>query len=81
MKREYNKHKYEAHKFKILMKVKLLHFSVKITRLRSRRCFKRYNIFAEVFNMTIKVIHLALEVKTFFDNSTPATSLTVETST
>jgi hypothetical protein len=27
----------------------------------------------EVFNSTIKGIHLALEVKTFFDNSTPVT--------
>jgi hypothetical protein len=31
--------------------------------------------------MMIKDIHLALEVKTFFDNSTPAMGLTAETST
>jgi hypothetical protein len=41
MKREYNKHTYEAYKIKITLKIKLLHFSLKITRLRSRMCFKR----------------------------------------
>jgi hypothetical protein len=41
MKREYSKHTYEAYKLRILLKVKLLHISLKITRLRSRRCFKR----------------------------------------
>jgi hypothetical protein len=41
MKREYSKHTYEAFKPIISLKIKLLHFSLKITRLRSRRCFKR----------------------------------------
>ncbi len=63
------------------MKIKLLHFSLKIKGFRSRRCFKRWNIFAEVFNSTIKDIHLALEVKPFFDNSTPATGSRTESST
>jgi hypothetical protein len=35
--------------------------------------FKRWNMFAEAFHSTIKDIHLALEVKTSFDNSTPTT--------
>jgi hypothetical protein len=34
----------------ISLKIKLLHFSLRITILRYRRCFKRYNIFAEAFN-------------------------------
>jgi hypothetical protein len=36
-----SKHTYEAFKTKISLTIKLLHFSLKITRLRSRRCFKR----------------------------------------
>jgi hypothetical protein len=39
--------------------------------MRSRRGFERYNMFAEAFHSTIKGIHVALEVKTSFDNSTP----------
>jgi hypothetical protein len=39
--------------------------------MRSRRSFKRYNIFVEAFHSTIKGIHLALEVKTAFGNSRP----------
>jgi hypothetical protein len=35
-------------------------------------------MFAEVFHSTIKGIHLALEVKTFFDNSTPVTGISTE---
>jgi hypothetical protein len=43
-------------------------------------CFKRYNIFAKAFNSTIKDIHLALAVKTFFGDSTPMTGLSTESS-
>jgi hypothetical protein len=50
---------------------KLLHFSLKITRMRSRRCFKRENMFVEAFHSTIQGIHLVLKLKTSFDNSTP----------
>jgi hypothetical protein len=46
--------------------------------MRSRRCFKRCNIFAEVFHSMIKDIHLALEVKTFFGNSTPVMGSSAE---
>jgi hypothetical protein len=35
----------------------------------------------EAFHLMIKDIHLALEVKTSFDNSTPATGLSAESST
>jgi hypothetical protein len=35
----------------------------------------------EAFNSTIKDIHLALEVKTFFGNTIPATGLSMESST
>jgi hypothetical protein len=80
MKQECSKHIYEAYKLRISLKVKLLHFSLKITRLRSRRCFKRYNIFVEEFNSMIKDIHLALEVKTFFSNTTPVMGLSAESS-
>jgi hypothetical protein len=38
-------------------------------------------MFAEAFHSMIKDIHLALEVKTSFGNSTPATGLSVEFST
>jgi hypothetical protein len=65
----------------ISMKIKLLHFSLKITRMRSRRLFKRNNMFAEAFHSTIKGIHLALEVKTSFGNSTPAMGSNTEPST
>jgi hypothetical protein len=75
------KHTYEAFKIIISWKIKLLHFSLKITRMRSRRCFKRYNMFAEVFHLTIKDIHLILEVKTSFSNSTPMMSSSTESST
>jgi hypothetical protein len=37
-------------------------------------------MFVEAFHSTIKDIHLALEMKTSFDNSTPATSSSVESS-
>jgi hypothetical protein len=80
-KQECSKHMYEAFKTIILLTIKLLHFSLKITRLRSRRCFKRKNKFVEAFNSTIKDIHLILEVKTFFGNSTPTTGLSLEFST
>jgi hypothetical protein len=63
------------------MEIKLLHFSLKITRMRSRRCFKRYIMFAKAFHSMIKDIHLALEVKTSFGNSTTATSSSTESST
>jgi hypothetical protein len=35
--------------------------------------FKRKNMFAEAFHSIVKGIHLALEMKTSFVNSTPAT--------
>jgi hypothetical protein len=38
-------------------------------------------MFAEVFHLTIKDIHLALKVKTSFGNSMPATSSSMESST
>jgi hypothetical protein len=38
-------------------------------------------MFAEAFYSTIKDIHLALEVKTSFGNSTPATDSNTESST
>jgi hypothetical protein len=38
-------------------------------------------MFAEAFHLKIKDIHLALEVKISFGNSTPATGLTVEFNT
>jgi hypothetical protein len=40
-KRECSKHIYEAFKIIILLITKLLHFSLKIIRLRNRMCFKR----------------------------------------
>jgi hypothetical protein len=49
--------------------------------IRSRRFFKRYNIFAEAFHSTIKDIHLTLEMKTSFGNSTPTTGYSTESST
>jgi hypothetical protein len=48
--------------------------------MRSRRSFKRYNKFAEAFHSTIKGIHLPLEVKTSFDNSTPVMDSSAESS-
>jgi hypothetical protein len=39
--------------------------------MRSKRFFKRENMFAEPFHSMIKGINLALEVKTSFGNSTP----------
>jgi hypothetical protein len=80
MKRECNKHTYKAFRTIISLKIKLLHFSLKITTLRNRRCFKRWNIFVEAFNSMIKDIHLALEVKIFFGNSMPATGSSTESS-
>jgi hypothetical protein len=38
-------------------------------------------MFVEAFHLTIKDIHLTLEVKTFFGNSTPAMGLSAESST
>jgi hypothetical protein len=49
--------------------------------MRSRRCFKRLNIFVEAFHSTIKVIHLVLEVKTSFINSTPVTGSSMKYNT
>jgi hypothetical protein len=63
------------------LKIKLLHFSLKITRMRSRRFFKRYSMFVEAFHSMIKIIHLALEVKTSFGNSMPTMGLSVESNT
>jgi hypothetical protein len=37
-------------------------------------------MFVEVFNLMIKGIHLALEVKTFFGNSTSVTGSSMESS-
>jgi hypothetical protein len=59
----------------------LLHFSLKISRMRSRRYFKRWNKFAVVFHSMIKGIHLALEVTTSFGNSMPAMGSSIESST
>jgi hypothetical protein len=74
------KHTYEAFKTIISLKIKLLQFILKITMMRSRRCFKRWNMFAEVFHLMIKSIHLTLEVKTSFSNSTPAMGSSTESS-
>jgi hypothetical protein len=38
-------------------------------------------MFAEAFHLTIKDIHLALEVKISFGNSMPATGLSAESNT
>jgi hypothetical protein len=38
-------------------------------------------MFAEAFHSTVKVIHLTLEVKTSFGNSTPATGFSMRPST
>jgi hypothetical protein len=38
-------------------------------------------MFAEAFPLTIKDIHLAVEVKTSFDNSTPAMGFNTEYNT
>jgi hypothetical protein len=38
-------------------------------------------MFAEAFHSTIKGIHLALEVKTSFGNSTPSVGSSTESST
>jgi hypothetical protein len=38
-------------------------------------------MFAEAFHTTIKGIHLALEVKTSFGNSTPVTDFSTEFNT
>jgi hypothetical protein len=38
-------------------------------------------MFAEAFHSTVKSIHLALEVKTSFGNSTPVTGFSMESST
>jgi hypothetical protein len=65
----------------ISFRIKLLLFSLKIRRIRSRRFFKRYNMFVEAFHSTIKGIHLALEVKISFGNSTPVTGFSTESST
>jgi hypothetical protein len=49
--------------------------------MRSRRCLKRYIIFAEAFHLMIKDIHLTIEVKTSFDNSAFAMGSSMESST
>jgi hypothetical protein len=49
--------------------------------MRSRRCLKRYIIFAEKFHLMIKDIHLTIEVKTSFDNSAFAMGSSMESST
>ncbi len=74
------KHTYEAFKTIISLKIKLLHFILKISMIRSRRFFKRQNIFTEAFHSTIKDIHLTLEVKTSFGNSMPAMGSSTESS-
>jgi hypothetical protein len=43
--------------------------------------FKRQNMFAEAFHSIVKGIHLALEVKTSFGNSTPAMGFSIGSST
>jgi hypothetical protein len=74
------KYTYKAFKIIISLKIKLLHFSLNITRIISKMCFKRYNMFAEAFHSMIKCIHLALEVKASFGNSTPVTSSSTKSS-
>jgi hypothetical protein len=71
----------EAFKTIISFIIKLLHFSLKITRIRSRRFVKRWNMFTEVFHSMVKGIHLALEVKTSFGNSTTVMGFSIESST
>jgi hypothetical protein len=44
-------------------------------------CYKRYIMFVEAFYSTIKDIHLTLEVKTSFSNSTSAMDSSTESST
>jgi hypothetical protein len=46
--------------------------------MRSRKCFKRWNMFVEAFHSMIKDIHLTLEVKASFGNSTPAMGSSTE---
>jgi hypothetical protein len=48
--------------------------------MRGRKCIEK-NIFVEAFTRCHKNIHLALEVKTFFSNSTPAMGSSTESST
>jgi hypothetical protein len=43
--------------------------------------FKRQNMFAEAFHSLVKGIHLALEVKISFGNSTPVMGFSMESST
>jgi hypothetical protein len=38
-------------------------------------------MFVEAFHSTVKDIHLALEVKTSFDNSTPVMGFSMESNT
>jgi hypothetical protein len=42
--------------------------------MKSRRFFKRWNMFVKAFHSTIMCIRLTLKVKTYFGNSTPATA-------
>jgi hypothetical protein len=60
-------------------KIKLLQLVLRITRLRSRRASKD-RTFGGSIELDVKSIHLALEVKTFFNNSTPAMGLNMESS-
>jgi hypothetical protein len=43
-----HKHTYEAYKDMIKVEIKLLQLYLEITRKRSRRCFKRYNIYESI---------------------------------
>jgi hypothetical protein len=54
MKQECIRHTCEAYETRISLKIKLLHFSLRITRLRYRSLFKTQNIFAEAFNSMSK---------------------------
>jgi hypothetical protein len=54
MKQECIKHTCGAYETRISLKIKLLHFSLRITRLRYRSLFKTQNIFAEAFNSMSK---------------------------
>jgi hypothetical protein len=63
------------------IEIKLLHFSLKITRMTSRRCFKRYIMFVKAFHSVIKDIHHAQEVKNSFGNSTHVMGSSTESST
>jgi hypothetical protein len=78
MNQECIKHTYKAYKIRISLKIKLLHVSLKITRMRSRRCFQKIEHVCGSISLNDQGIHLALEVKTSFGSSTPTTGSSME---